>query len=294
MNIYRRKIFLLAVFIPAALVALTRVPVVYAEDIPASDVQVSTPVYQPSEKFTNSIPLGTYTYEVSWEGIPAAQATISIDKEPGMFRVNATARTYSGIDVFYRLRYQADGLLSDKKLTPIRTVLNKKENRRVRLVAMSYLDTGEILTVREKRDIGKEEPPEVTSFRPNNFMLEPFSAALLARSLEWEPGVTREFDTFNGKSRYLITLKCVEKTIITFNEQPREVFVVVPSVKNLTSPNSNGKLRQARIYVSADDKQEILKIVSDVFIGAVTTKMESFTPQGVQVASKDHARKVVF
>lgn len=266
------------------------------EEIKASEVQVKTPVYQPSHDY--DFPLGTYTYEVSWQGIPAAEATISIEREPGLYMAEATARTYSGIDIFYKLRYRAEGLVSEKNFSPLRVTFEKKENRKDRFTAISYLDNGEILTVRENFDKDpNSENPDIEQFNPNNFTLEPFSAALLARSLDWAPGVSRDFDTFNGKARYLITLDCVEKKVIEFNNEEREVFVVEPKVKNLTKPDANKKLRRAQIFVSTDKKREVLKIVSEVFIGSVITKLESFHPSyaaPVQVADKEHSKKLLF
>ncbi len=281
------------VFIP---LALSNAGQQEKKEISAADVTVSTPVYKPASNV--DLPLGTYTYEISWQGIPAAEATITIDKEPGIFLAEATARTYSGIDVFYRLRYRAEGLVSEKNFSPIRVTFDKQENKNVRFTAISYLENGDILSVREKRaGVGANDPPDVLQFNPKNFTLEPFSAALLARSLDWEPGISREFDTFNGKARYLIRLKCVDKKAITFNKEEREVWIVEPEVQNLTNPDADRKLRKARIFVSTDRKREVLKIVSEVFVGSVTTKLESFSPvpsEPVRVARQRHPAKAVF
>lgn len=284
------RVFLVLVFLSPGLLHAQQ------DEIKAADVRVKTPIYQPSNDY--DFPLGTYTYEISWQGIPAAEATVTIEREPGLYLAEATARTYSGIDIFYRLRYRAEGLVSEKDFSPVRVTFEKKENRRNRFTAISYLDNGDILTVRENYDNGaSSEPASVEQFNPNNFTLEPFSAAFLARSLDWEPGVIREFDTFNGKTRYLIKLKCVEKSTIEFNNEEREVFVVEPEVHNLTKPEADKKLRRAQLFVSADKKREVLKVVSEVFIGSVTTKLESFQPLPaglVQVAKTKHDKKMVF
>ena len=264
-------------------------------EISAAEVRVSTPVYHPSDDF--DFPLGTYTYEVSWQGIPAAEATVSIGREPGVYLAEATAKTYSGIDIFYRLRYRAEGVVSERDFAPVRVTFDKKENRRERFTSISYLDNGEILSVREKREKEAKDPPDVLQFNPGNFTLEPFSAAFLARSLDWEPGITRRFDTFNGKARYLIELACTEKRTIEFKGEEREVWVVEPKVSNLTKPDADKKLRKAEIFVSADRKREVLKVVSEVFIGSVTTKLESFIPapeEPVRVAKQARSKEMVF
>lgn len=254
--------------------------------IPPDEVQITTPIYKP-EPHSFEFPEGTYNYEVSWGGIPAADATISIHEEGNTYKIVATARTYSGIDIFYKLRYRAEGLISLLDLTPIKAIVDHRENSRYKSTEITFDNSGVIHSVFEK----KGSDPEIREFNPRNFTLDPFSASFLARSLEWAPGVSRQFDAYNGKTRYLITLTCTDQIPMKINGEERQVWVISPKVENLTSPKRNGKLRTAKMYVTADRSRELLKIVSEVFIGSVTTKLESFTPHsvhaGVQVAAAE-------
>ena len=75
-----------------------------------------------------------------------------------------------------------------------------------------------------------------------------------------------------------ITLTAIDKVQMEVNDVQKTVFVIRPTVKNLTNPEANKKLREAKIYVTDDKDREILKIASDVFIGTVTTKLISYTP----------------
>lgn len=235
-------------------------------------VVVTTPVYEPGTGF--DFPKGRYEYTVSWQGIPAASATVEINSNLNQLKILASAKTYSGIDLFYKLRYHAEGIISADDFSPIRTSLVQQENSRRKVTEISFLEGGEIDST---RDTGKETTR--IRFNPNNFTLDPFSAAFLARSLSWEPGISREFDTFNGKTRYLIRLTCTDLQKLKVNGQDRDVWVITPEVTNLSGvPKKNSKLRRASIYVTADKEREIIKLVSDVFIGSVTTKLDSFTP----------------
>lgn len=100
----RRILTAITVILSATLVASSA----NAEQITADLVKVSTPIYTP--EFTDFSPaLGTYSYDVSWQGIPAAGATITVSRDNGRYRVIVQARTYSGIDIFYKLRYRARG-----------------------------------------------------------------------------------------------------------------------------------------------------------------------------------------
>ena len=250
-----------------------------AESIPAQDVQVTTPVYRPS--LTEYSPeLGTFEYEVSWQGIPAAAATIIVEHEGDKFKVTTKARTYSPIDLLYDLKYTAEGTLNANDLSPIRTIITQKENSKKKKTDIAFLGNGEISALREQNG----EEPISLRFNSNNFTLDPVSAAFLARGLPWKVGDTRDFDTFNGKSRYLITLTAIDKIQMDVNGVEKSVFVIRPTVKNLTNPDANKKLREAKIYVTDDKDREILKIASEVFIGTVTTKLISFTPNRSTVA----------
>ena len=243
-------------------------------------VKVSTPYYKPP---TNSFKpkLGVYEYTVSWQGIPAASCTLTVRENDGRYLVEAAARTYSGIDVLYRLRYVAEGTLDASSFQPLSLVINHDENARHKNIDMKFpTGAGDITAVRSK---GPEDPDKkVVSFRSDNMTLDPIGAAFLARSLPWEVGQTRDFDVFNGKSRYYISLSAIERTSITYQGETRKVIVISPRVRNLTTTKPRAKLREAKIYVTDDENREILKIVSSVFIGAVTTELDSFTPAADQ------------
>jgi hypothetical protein len=176
-------------------------------------------------------------------------------------------------------------------------VINHDENSRHKHIDLRFSqDTGTITAVRSK---GPNDPDKkVVSFESDNFTLDPIGAAFLARSLPWEVGQSRDLDVFNGKSRYFITLSAVEKTTIIHRGETRNVIVITPRVRNLSTTKPRSKLREAFMYVTDDDQHEVLKIVSSVFIGSVTTELDSFTPATTstppivvaQAANDDEAR----
>lgn len=244
-----------------------------ADDGGMAALRIATPTYAPAAG--QFAPLfGTYKYDVAWQGIPAAEVTVELRGEGDRYRVTTSARTNNAIDIFYKLRYRAEGLISAFDLTPYKTIIDNRENSRQRLVQMTFHENGDIESVRSQT--GRE--PRIARFNTGNFTLDPFSAAFLARSLTWEQGVSRDFDTFNGKTRYLITLTALEKVKMVVNGRTRDVWVISPTVRNLNDPKSNSKLREAKIYITADPEREVLQIVSKVFIGSVTTKLVEFSP----------------
>lgn len=291
-DIYKRH-FLLFSVAAFTLLVLFALPLYADSSIAPDKVKVNTPVYRPN--FADFDPkLGTYEYRVSWQGIGAARLWVNVEKQGLQYRLSTVAKTNSFVDVFYKLRYTAVGHISAIDLLPLKTVVDHVENSREKKTELEFLPSGDIHSVHWRKGRGITE----LKFNPDNFTLDPFSASFLARSLDWELGQERKFDTFNGKTRYLITLKAKEKTKIKVNGVDRPVWVVSPTVKKLTEKNPKQKLRQARIYVTADSARDILKIDSEVFVGSVITELVGFTPSGqplpgTHMAKSDQRRIVL-
>ncbi len=252
-----------------------------ADDLQPQEISITTPIYRPYlEDFTPA--LGTYKYNVTWQGIPAADVSISVARDGRQYRVSTEVKTLKGIDLIYKLRYKASAEFSAIDFLPQRSEYHQRENSRVKDTEITFLPNGEILSVRKK---GNEV--QRLQFDPRNFTLDPFSAAFLARSLDWKKGATKYFDTFEGKNRYLVSLTATNKINMLINGREREVWVITPKVRKLGSDDKKKKLRDARIYLTADSRREIIMIESEVFIGTVKTKMVSFAPSTTSVAQEN-------
>jgi hypothetical protein len=251
---------------------------VHADDYISPDlVKVTTPLYRPNKQLFHP-KLGVYEYSVGWEGINAASCAVTISKKDETYVVDAAARTYSGVDLLYKLRYEAIATIAVEDFSSISLSIDHRENSRKKSIEMSFQpDRGPITATRGK---GADDPEKkIVSFTPNNMTLDPIGAAFLARSLEWNIGDTKHFDVFNGKSRYFISLSAIRRETIEYKGEKRPVIVISPQVRNLTTTKPRAKLREAFIYVSDDQDRDVLRIVSSVFIGSVITELESFTPQ---------------
>jgi hypothetical protein len=239
-------------------------------------VKITTPRYQP-ERSSFKPRLGTYEYSVGWEGINAASASVTVARENDTYVIDAAARTYSGVDLLYKLRYEAIAKISATDLTSINLAIDHRENSRRKNISISF--SPKLDSIHAVRSKGENDPDQkVLSFAPANFTLDPIAACFLARSLDWEIGDTKHFDVFNGKSRYFISLTAAERTTIRYQGESRPVIVITPQVRNVTTTRPRSKLRQAFIYVSDDEYREVLRIESSVFIGRVITELDSFTP----------------
>ena len=240
-------------------------------------VRITTPKYHPEDSNFNPR-LGSYEYSVGWEGINAASCTLKIARQGDTYVVDAAARTYSGVDLLYKLRYEAVGVISAKDLTSINLDIDHRENSRQKKISIDF--TPNLKNIHAVRSKGENDPDKkVLSFTTDNFTLDPIAAVFLARSLKWKVGDSKQFDVFNGKSRYIISLTAIERKSIYYQGEQRPVIVITPQVRNLTTTKPRSKLRQAFIYVSDDESRDVLRIESSVFIGRVITELDSFTPE---------------
>jgi hypothetical protein len=260
----------------------------WADKVPLDQVKISTPVYTPDlSKFRPK--MGTYTYRVAWKGIPAGTVEMELARNGSDYEIRVKAYTVKVIDIFYKLRYQTEAVISAETLLPKHSFFYSRENKRHKESETIFLPDGTIHSISRDNQGGME----FIEFESDKFTLDPYSAAFMALAMDWEVGDTRRFDTFNGKNRYLVELTATERTTINVDNRSREAIVIVPVIQKLTDKDSK-KLKRAKIYVSADNGREIFKISSDLMIGSVDTDMVNFEPASrAQIAEKAECRPEV-
>lgn len=245
----------------------------YADYISPGEVSVKTIPYSPQD---TDFELGVYQYEVSWQGIPVAKAHVSVEeKSDALMNVKATAETGDFISMFYTLRFSSESTFKSGSLKPVHFISEQKENSREKVREISFAPNGVIRT--KYRKDGEVQNP--TEFRTYNSTFDPISAAFLARSLPVQVGIRRGFDVFNGKHRYLIEFEVEGIETIAFKGRDILAYRVRPFVTKLTDSEGEKRLKYARIWISADDKREVLKLESKVLVGKVTAELENFKPR---------------
>lgn len=248
------------------------------KNIPPDQVKIATPEYSPElSEFTPK--LGRYVYRVSWQGIPAGTVDLDLKRNGDDYQITASARSAKAIDYVYKLRYRTEAVISAQTLMPKRSVAVTNENARKKKIELEFFKNGEIQSVY----INHHGKRKSIKFDPGNFTLDPFSTAFLALSMDWKVGDQRQFDTYNGRNRYLIELTAFDQVDLTLNGMVRKAIVISPNITKLTEEETK-KLRNARIYISMDNSREILKISSDLFFGTVDTDMVSFVPEKAKIS----------
>lgn len=247
-----------------------------AEYIPPDQVKVSTATYKPH---ATQFAKGRYSYEVAWQGIRVADAEIIVhdrmdDKVGHTYRVQAIARTRKGIDLLYSLHHRSESVFGLETLKPLRFRSEQNEKRRQSWREVIFEDDGKVVA----RSSNTRQEISDYEFYPQNQMLDPITAAFLARGLPIEVGHKVDFDVFNGKHRFLITFEIEARETLNLQGVPRAAFRVKPNVRRLTEQGVEKKLRSATIWISDDSAREILRIRSEVFVGAVSLDLTGFTP----------------
>ncbi|HMO17935.1 MAG TPA: DUF3108 domain-containing protein [Oligoflexia bacterium] len=250
-----------------------------ADYIDPSTVNVSTESYKPS--FTDFAE-GTYQYDIKWQGLQVANGIVQVEsavKESNkMYAVEAKANTSKLIDVLYKLRHTSGSEFDGETLRPIKFHSVQTENSKSKKTDIYFREDGHISSVSMKN--GKVENRH--EFASSNLTLDPISAAFLARSIPVNVGSTAEFDVFNGKNRFLISFRVdsLEKVVLPGSDVAKDAFKVIPSVKKLTDTEGETRFRKAEIWISADEKRDVLKVESEVLVGKVSAFLKSFDPVG--------------
>ncbi|MGH7775058.1 MAG: DUF3108 domain-containing protein, partial [Candidatus Binatia bacterium] len=102
---------------------------------------------------------------------------------------------------------------------------------------------------------------------------DPITAVYLARSLDFKVGDVLQLDVFGGKSRYLVVLEIASKERVALKTGEFDAYKIIPRVTNITRSGYAGRVREATVWISADEKRKPLKLVSQVFIGSVNIEV---------------------
>jgi hypothetical protein len=224
---------------------------------------------------------GLFRYNVTWEGLPVASASLQIEvakqnSNSAGLTVKAKAKSAALIDLIYKLRYLAQGLIDLESFKPSSALIDQSENSKRKVTNILFDSDGNATS--EIKNIKKNQSSYYKASAINNQLFDPFSAALYSRSLEWEPGQSRHFEVFNGKTKYKITFKCLRREFRYVLGEKKPVLVFTPVVYDLNRKENAQKLRKAELTITDDAYRDLVELDSEVFIGSVRASLDSFTP----------------
>jgi len=215
---------------------------------------------------------GRLNYTLSWNGIPAARATVDvslIEQQPEpLYHVDAVAQTSWLVDLLWQLRAYAGASFSTVGPEPLGFRYDRKinEERSITQIEFDPTQTRAVGTLDRR---GQKRVVDV--HEPN--VLDPITAIFHALSQPVHVGETLKYEVFTGEARYRVELEVKGEGPITVAAGTYSAWEVEPRVWKV-GKGLDRRLKGATIWVSEEPVRTILRIRSEVFIGAVNCDLQ--------------------
>jgi hypothetical protein len=222
--------------------------------------------------------LGTFYYVIHWADSKVADATITIERDGEYYRMTADEEITKFLDRTYRIKYRGETTIRAEDLAPVETVINQELGRKQTTEQIRYDAEGKADVVVTKKEPDAPVQQEAYHISEETFAIDMFSAIFLTRSFDWQENESQQFDMFSGKKRYLVTLDCIGKTVFHVGDINIDAWVIRPGVLKQNDPNAKTRHSEARVYLSADESRDLLKIRTKVGLGTVKMKLLRYEP----------------
>ena len=246
--------------------------VLIASGVQASQAMIkpeAVPAYQP--KYLPFEAGERALYRATWNGMFSV-ASAEIHTTPKVvdgkkvIQVRVDAKTSGALDLIWKMRDTISSTFDAVALTPAHFVFSQRENAKV-------IDTEAKFDQRTKRwavnrqQVGKRT--KIYHFESNN-TLDPITAVYLARSTEFKVGDKLYFKVFGGRYQYLLELSVEKKEAVELESgKTVEAYRIVPRIQNITKRGYAGRVNEAIIWISADERRVPIKMSSKVIFGTV-------------------------
>jgi len=246
--------------------------VAIANDARAGEAMIkpdAVPAYQP--KYLPFEAGERALYRATWNGlfsVASAQVHTNAKLVDGkkVIHVRVDAKTSGALELIWKMRDTISSTFDAGALTPTHFVFSQRENSRV-------IDTDAKFDQRTKRwavnrqQVGKRT--KIYQFESNN-TLDPITAVYLARSTEFKVGDKLYFKVFGGRYQYLLELSVEKKEPVELESgKTVEAYRIVPRIQNITKNGYAGRVNEAAIWISADERRMPIKMSSKVLFGSV-------------------------
>ena len=210
-------------------------------------------------------------YRANWNGMFSV-ASAEIHTTPKVvdgkkiIQVRVDAKTSGALDLIWKMRDTISSTFDAVALTPAHFVFSQRENAKV-------IDTEAKFDHRTKRwVVNRQQVGKLTKnyqFESNN-TLDPITAVYLARSTEYKVGDKLYFKVFGGRYQYLLELFVEKKEPVELESgKTVEAYRIVPRIQNITKRGYAGRVNEAIIWISADERRVPIKMSSKVIFGTV-------------------------
>jgi len=217
----------------------------------------------------------TLNYVVSWNGIPAARATVQVSESPVVdsapTRLDASISTSALVDLFWSLRAESWGEVNPTTLGPLGFEYRRRINGRPEDTRIDVED-GE-LTGRYSRP-GRYHLIAVA----DQGAVDPIAAVLQVRQAQLLPGAPSSYDVFTGEARYRIVLQPRGTELLSVPAGHFTALRIEPAIWRIDEHQRESRVRDLTLWVTASLPHTLLRVRSKVFIGAIYVDLVSALP----------------
>lgn len=210
----------------------------------------------------------TLVYEASWEGVPAADARITLVRNrlhPQWWTAQMWINSSPIVDHLYRMRDYFRENFDYKSWQSNDIFIVQHEKSRRDLWRGTYDRQSAIATGIKTNKTGRTWIRRFSGGEPWG----PFSGAMMALSQPLTVGHTYTFDVFSGGNRYVSAFAVLKREPITTELGTFDALRIEPSMVWLSEGSFRSEATSVTIWVSDDDRHLPLRIESALFIGAV-------------------------
>ncbi len=246
---------------------------------PAARTTAATPTAAPSPVPTPaSVPFAdgeTSTYAVSWSGMTAGTATLSVKANRGANGIDtwsARAETVpsSMLSSLYTLRYLAESTFGARDLLPRRSLVDSTEGKRRRIRRTTFDHATK--KVQYSVTIGDTVTRSIDIASESQDIL---SIIYKVRTLPLAVGFRKSIPVSDNGRRYTFEISVAEKTTLKTPLGDLPAWKIAPRVVGEKGAVEPG---QKILWLSADDRHLLLRAESVLTVGKVILELSSFTP----------------
>ena len=248
----------------------------------------AVPTYQP--KFYPFEQGEKAVYKASWNGMISV-ATAEIYTTPTVvdgrkvYQVRVEAKTSRLLDFIWKMRDTITSTFDAAALSPLHFFFRQRENSKV-IDTEAKLDKATKRWAVNRQEKGKKR--KTYEFKSQN-TLDPITATYLARSIDFKVGDRLYFNVFGGRSRYVLELLVEAREPVELESgKVVDAFRIVPRIQNITKSGYAGRLRDATVWISADERRIPVRLSSKVFVGTVNLEIVQ-DKHGIQSTSADRS-----
>jgi len=209
----------------------------------------------------------SFAYRVSWNGIPAARATVKladpVSATPQLSRLSAEVETNAFVDLLWSFRGFGWGEADAQTLRPLRFTFDRRINGRRELTEVEAEPDG-LLTGRYRRE-DRSRLVEVNDAE----VLDPVAGILHALRAPPAAGAPQVYDIFTGEARYRIELHREDTEMISVPAGRFAAIRITPVMWRIDKNAPETRARRVTMWVTEAEPHLLLRVRGEVFIGAL-------------------------